>query len=97
MQTAQALLCLMFAMLLDNGWFLLAAAMTVVYGEGLARWDEERDLARRFGEPWRVYRAAVRNWIPRTRPYAGSESRLYVARGCDPDRPPHLRKITETR
>ena len=34
-----------------------------------ARPWEERDLARRFGEPYDLYRNQVRNWLPRLRPY----------------------------
>jgi protein-S-isoprenylcysteine O-methyltransferase Ste14 len=33
---------------------------------------EERGLERRFGEPYRAYRAAVPRWVPRRRP-AGDE------------------------
>ncbi|MBC8141111.1 MAG: isoprenylcysteine carboxylmethyltransferase family protein [Armatimonadetes bacterium] len=37
---------------------------------------EEADLEARFGEPYRLYRAAVRCWIPRLRPYIpGSDIR----------------------
>lgn len=35
----------------------------------LARPWEERDLARRFGEPYDLYRNNVRNWLPRALPY----------------------------
>ena len=35
----------------------------------LARPWEEADLERRFGEPFRAYRRAVRCWLPRLRPY----------------------------
>src|SRR5688572_15588373 len=34
-----------------------------------ARPWEERDLAKRFGEPYLHYRDQVRNWVPRIRPY----------------------------
>lgn len=36
----------------------------------IARPWEERDLVLRFGAPYRAYQGAVRNWIPRLRPYA---------------------------
>lgn len=34
-----------------------------------ARPYEERDLERRFGETYTKYKAEVRNWLPRLRPY----------------------------
>ncbi|HTQ09292.1 MAG TPA: isoprenylcysteine carboxylmethyltransferase family protein [Fimbriimonadaceae bacterium] len=54
----------------------LGSPFTVLYSlAGIAAWDymarpwEEEDLLRRFGEPYRQYREAVRCWIPRLRPY----------------------------
>ena len=35
----------------------------------VARPMEERDLAARFGASYQAYRAAVRCWWPRLRPY----------------------------
>jgi protein-S-isoprenylcysteine O-methyltransferase Ste14 len=35
----------------------------------LVRPWEETDLERRFGEPYRAYRAAVKCWLPRVRGY----------------------------
>lgn len=34
-----------------------------------ARPWEEKDLAKRFGEPYVLYRDSVRNWLPRVLPY----------------------------
>ncbi|MFT7561072.1 MAG: hypothetical protein ACI93R_002997, partial [Flavobacteriales bacterium] len=28
------------------------------------------DIAQRFGDDWLLYRAHVKNWIPRSRPYS---------------------------
>lgn len=51
-----------------------AVAVYVVCGMVLwnyvARPWEERDLARRFGEPYEHYRDHVRCWLPRRTPYA---------------------------
>lgn len=79
------LVLLAWAALLRNGWLLLAPAASVVYSAGLATWDEDEDMRRRFGTTWQTYRASVRNWLPRWRPYhAGESARLYLAAGCGP-------------
>jgi hypothetical protein len=71
--------------MLRNWWMVLGAVVSGVYSAGIAAWDEGEDLERRFGVEWRAYRAEVRNWWPRWRPYsAGVGARLYVARGCGP-------------
>jgi protein-S-isoprenylcysteine O-methyltransferase Ste14 len=50
-----------------------AVAIYVVAGGSFWNWAvrpfEERDLARRFGEPYERYRCAVRCWVPRITPY----------------------------
>ena len=80
-----AVVLLAWTALLRNEWLLLAPLVSVAYSAGLADWDEGEDMRRRFGEPWHRYRAAVRNWLPRWRPYhAGDAARLYVAAGCGP-------------
>jgi len=45
-----------------------ALAGTLLWNFGARPW-EEADLERRFGEPFRAYRRAVRCWLPRLRPY----------------------------
>ena len=57
---------------------LLGQPVLVVYGAGFllvtaafVRWYEEPTLLRQFGEEYRVYRAAVRGWVPQRRPYGG--------------------------
>ena len=60
-----AVVLLAWAVLLRNGWLLLAPVASVVYSAGLADWDEGEDMQRRFGKAWETYRAAVRNWFPR--------------------------------
>lgn len=76
---------LAWAALLRNGWLLLAPVVSMIYSAGIADWDESEDMQRRFGDAWRTYRSAVRNWMPRWRPYhAGDPARLYLAASCGP-------------
>ncbi|MDK1476130.1 methyltransferase [Streptomyces sp. 549] len=67
-------------------WRLLAAAATAfAYGAGLADWHENAWLRDRHGEGWDDYRAGVRAWVPRLRPWPGTAgARLYVAATCTP-------------
>ena len=85
MQMSCCVVMLAWAAVLRNGWLVLAAVVSAVYSVGIATWDEGADLEQRFGADWREYRAAVRNWRWRWRPYhAGPAARLYVARTCGP-------------
>ncbi len=69
MQISCAAVMFLWAGMLRNGWLYLAAATAVVYSAGIAEWDERQDLAQRFGDEWKQYRAQVRNWLPRWKPY----------------------------
>jgi protein-S-isoprenylcysteine O-methyltransferase Ste14 len=85
MQLSCTLVMAAWAGVLRSGWMLLAAGVSVVYSAGIAAWDEDEDLARRFGSEWRDYRSAVRNWRPRWRPYhSGPPALIYIARSCGP-------------
>ncbi len=87
MQTAAALTLLGWGLFLGSAHVSAAGAMAVVYGMGIAAWDEGADLGERFGEPWREYRAGVRPWLPRWRPWHAADAapaRLWVAAGCGP-------------
>jgi protein-S-isoprenylcysteine O-methyltransferase Ste14 len=85
MQLSCALVMFAWAAILRNGWLILAAIVSLVYSAGLAHWDEDRDLALRVGSGWKRYRAEVRNWRPRWRPYhAGPPAKLYLDFGCGP-------------
>jgi len=68
-----------------------AGVMAHIYSAGLAAWDEKGDVERRFGSEWRGYRAQVRAWIPRWRPWHLSLvdgeapcAKLYVSETCGP-------------
>jgi protein-S-isoprenylcysteine O-methyltransferase Ste14 len=85
MQMSCTAVMLVWAVVLRSGWYALASALALVYGAGLAAWDERADLSERFGEPWRAYRAEVKDWRVRWKPYhAGAPARLYIARTCGP-------------
>ena len=97
MQLSMALVLTSWGLIIGSAWMALAGPMSFAYSLGLARWDEESDLGRRFGTPWCSYRRHVRAWIPRVRPYHASvdsadvpvsdaparrAARLYVAASC---------------
>jgi protein-S-isoprenylcysteine O-methyltransferase Ste14 len=85
MQLSCALVMVVWAGMLRSGWMLLAAGVSIVYSAGIAAWDEEIELARRFGSEWKDYRSVVKNWWPRWRPYYSVPPALiYIARGCGP-------------
>jgi hypothetical protein len=55
--------------------------LSLMYGTGLAEWDERADLDARFGAPWHAYRAAVRKWVPQWRPFdTGRQRGAFVSR-----------------
>lgn len=86
MQLSAVLLLLALGVVLRNLWVASAGVIGHVYSVGLAAWDEDDDLARRFGGLWTLYRAGVRAWVPRWRPrFPGADgpARLYVAASCD--------------
>ncbi|HEY6374074.1 MAG TPA: methyltransferase [Edaphobacter sp.] len=85
MQISCAMVMLLWATMLGSGWFACAAVMAVVYSVGIAEWNEREDLKGRFGEAWVAYRAVVKNWRLRWRPYVGeTTARIYIAEGCGP-------------
>jgi protein-S-isoprenylcysteine O-methyltransferase Ste14 len=85
MQLSAVVLLLLLGVALQNVWIAIAGVMAHIYSAGLAGWDEDEDLRRRFGADWDAYRRGVRSWIPRLRPWrpAGRpDARLYVAESC---------------
>lgn len=84
MQVSMALLMLGVGALLQSWWVAAAAVVAAFFSAGLAAWHEDGELSRRFGTAWGSYRAQVRPWLPRWRPYLGSgeHGRLYFAETC---------------
>ncbi len=85
MQVSAVLLLILLGLILWNPWVAAAGVMAHVYSAGLAGWDEDEDLRRRFGEDWTTYRKGVRRWLPRWRPWRRPDrapSRLFVSESC---------------
>lgn len=85
MQLSGAVVLLMLAVILASPWIALGAGVAFVYSAGIAGWDEDEDLRRRFGPSWTAYRRSVPAWLPRMRPYHRANeppARLYVSEGC---------------
>ena len=83
MQLATVVLLAALGLILRSVWVSAAGVMAHVYSVGLAGWDEDEDLGRRFGESWVDYRRGVRRWIPRLRPWANRPpARLFVSESC---------------
>jgi protein-S-isoprenylcysteine O-methyltransferase Ste14 len=87
MQLSCVLVLLAWGLLVRNAFVASGAMVGVLYGLGIAGWDEGADLDARFGQGWRGYRAAVRSWRVRWKPWhdpAQPSARLYVAEACGP-------------
>lgn len=87
MQLSIALCYLAIAAMLHSWWVALAAVMSVIYSEGIARWDEDRDLIARAGDGWTGYTHSVRRWIPRWKPFhlaivGAPPARLFIDSEC---------------
>ena len=91
MQLAATLILLLLGIVLRSYWVAAAGLMAHIYSAGLAHWDEGEDLAKRFGLRWLRYRAEVRNWWPRWRPWHATAAcqqdfppaHVYIAESCD--------------
>jgi protein-S-isoprenylcysteine O-methyltransferase Ste14 len=84
MQVAATILLVAWGMLLASAAVVAAAVAAAAFSAGFAAWNEDGDLADRFGDDWRRYRAGVRCWIPRWRPAVRGPAVVYVAASCEP-------------
>jgi protein-S-isoprenylcysteine O-methyltransferase Ste14 len=85
MQLSAVVLLLLLGAAMQNFWIAIAGVMAHIYSTGLAGWDEDEDLRKRFGTSWETYRRGVRSWLPRARPWRRADEppgRLYVAESC---------------
>ncbi|MGH9748105.1 MAG: methyltransferase family protein [Candidatus Acidiferrales bacterium] len=87
MQMSCSAVMVAWGVVMDIPLYWLAAVISILYGLGVANWDEGEDLKTRFGEAWRRYRRHVRAWRIRFRPWHDPElppALLYVAETCGP-------------
>jgi protein-S-isoprenylcysteine O-methyltransferase Ste14 len=87
MQLSCACVITAWGFVVANPWVLSSGLIAFAYGLGLANWDEVEDMRERFGNEWENYRANVRSWRIRCRPWVDAASpaaRLYVAETCGP-------------
>ena len=79
-----------------------AAVMAALFSAGVAGWNEGNELTERFGQGWTRYRADVRVWLPRWRPYIATPATVFVGTTCEPcsdvgrflaRRHPHMLKV----
>ncbi|MFE6448373.1 methyltransferase family protein [Nocardiopsis dassonvillei] len=83
MQATVAGVYLVLAPVTGDPWLLLGALVAFAYGAGFAAWHEGGQLRAAFGGDWKAYRAGVRSWLPRWRPWPGrAPGTLYVAADC---------------
>jgi protein-S-isoprenylcysteine O-methyltransferase Ste14 len=61
-----------------------AAIMGALFSAGVAAWNESGELLQRFGSDWTRYRAEVRTWLPRWRPYTSTSATVFVGTSCEP-------------
>jgi protein-S-isoprenylcysteine O-methyltransferase Ste14 len=84
MQLSAVLLLCLLGLAFQNVWLAGAGIMAHIYSAGLAGWDEDDDLNKRFGSAWTTYRRGVRTWWPRVRPWHRDNrpDQLYIAESC---------------
>ena len=85
MQLSAVVLLALLGLVLRNPWIAAAGVAAHLYSAGIAGWDEDEDLQRRFGDAWIEYTRHVPRWIPRMRPWYPDTSlpaRLFAAESC---------------
>ena len=78
-----------WSLFLRNPWISGVAGFGLFYSLTVARLNEDRDLAQRFGFRWLEYRRHVRRWSPRWKPWtpnalAADSATLYLDLACGP-------------
>lgn len=93
MQVSMTLALTALGLFLGSPWLAAGGVVAAAYSAGFAAWHESRALEERFGPEWTAYRARVRTWLPRFRPFragldreggGAGRARIYVAFGCGP-------------
>lgn len=86
MQVCKVLCLFFWGFFLGSSWVVLGSFVYLIFTAFWTAPREDRNLERRFGEPFRSYRTSVGRWLPRWRPHGAATGRLYVAEGCVPCR-----------
>ncbi|MDD9940218.1 MAG: hypothetical protein OXU20_04050 [Myxococcales bacterium] len=83
MQLAMTATMIVWALLLQSWLYAGAALVAFVFSIGFTAWEESQSMIPRFGSAFEEYRAQVRFWRVRTRPYVANPARLYYGAGCN--------------
>ncbi|MFN0025874.1 MAG: methyltransferase family protein [Acidimicrobiales bacterium] len=77
-----------WGVLVDSMAVVAAAVMGAVFSIGVAAWSEGGELSQRYDQDWTRYRAGVRLWLPRWRPYTDTRAiaTVFVGTTCEPCR-----------
>ncbi|HEY7073386.1 MAG TPA: methyltransferase [Acidimicrobiales bacterium] len=94
MQVACTVLLTIWGLLLANVAIVATAAVAAAFSAGVARWHEDTELTRRFGDDWRTYRQQVRAWLPR-RPRSGTDQADRAGEQATPAEPAEPSTPTE--
>ena len=104
MQLAASLMLALLGVMLGSAWLVAVAFVAWCFSAGLAAWEEDGALRRRFSADWVAYRRAVRNWLPHWRPWHVSmvptgdvsiDSGAVVSKPPTPHRPPARLYVAE--
>ena len=86
MQISMCWVLLLGGVFFQHWIFLMLAAVSVIYSEGIARWSEGEDMKKRYGKKWEAYRRVVPRWrlslIPQF-PDDMPKSKLYYEVDCE--------------
>ncbi len=66
-----------------NTVFIVGMGVIFIFYLGFTRLNERGDHLKNFGEPWKVYREHVRDWLPHFFPWHENKAQLFVdLSGC---------------
>jgi len=80
-QVGMVLSLVILGLLLQTSLPFIIAVIAIIYSEGIARWSENTDLEKRYGDRWLSYRSSQQNWIPRLLPHTPSGT-IYFDSQC---------------
>lgn len=83
LQLSTALMYIILAVAYQSMMVLAALVAIVTFSELFVRWHHTIDIEHCFGDSWKEYKAHVRNWLPRWKPYAPQPVQVYYATDCN--------------